>query len=100
MVFHLRVYDNFHYTDETEADDIGSYDAYEDAEIEAKAIVDKFLKSNWKKGINPADLLCLFDEFGNDPAIISDVHVKHEHFSARNYANSRLEEVYNKNGNK
>jgi hypothetical protein len=42
MAFHLRVYDNFNYTEETESDDIGSYATYEKAEIEAKVIVDKF----------------------------------------------------------
>ena len=96
MAFHLRVYDNFHYTDESEADDIGSFSTYEEAEIEAKAIVDKFLESNWKSGINPKDLLSLFDDFGSDPAIISEDHVKHEHFSARNYAINRVEDVCNK----
>jgi hypothetical protein len=42
MAIHLRVYDNFHYTDKTEADDIGSYAVYDEAEIDAKAILVEF----------------------------------------------------------
>jgi len=96
MAFHLRVYDNFHYTDESEADDVGCYETYEEALEAVKAIVDAFLGSNWKKGINPKNLLGLFDDFGNDPAIISDDNLDHEHFSARNYAINRVEEVCKK----
>ena len=93
MAFHLRVYDNFHSPDQSEADDIGSYTTFEEASVAAKAIVDKFLVANWKTGIKPAELLALFHDFGDAPSIISDDHLKHEHFSAKNYAISRLEEV-------
>ncbi|MFN4762350.1 hypothetical protein ACKGJN_04435 [Gillisia sp. Q332] len=40
--FHLRVYDNFHYMDESEVYNHGQYDTYEAALIAAKAIVDDF----------------------------------------------------------
>jgi len=96
MAFHLRVYDNFHSYDESEADDIGSYSTYAVALEAAKAIIDKFLESNWKNGITPEALLGLFDDFGNDPAVISDNHEKHEHFSGRNYAVTRADEVCRK----
>lgn len=91
MAFHLSVYDNFHYSDES--DDIVSYATYEEAIEAVKAIVDNFLGSNWKSGIKPAELLYLYDDFSEDPAIVSDDHVKHEHYSARNYAINRVEEV-------
>ena len=35
MSFHIRVYDFFHYMDESEAYDVGSFSTYEDAVIEA-----------------------------------------------------------------
>ena len=47
MKFHLRVYDNFHYADESEAYNHGQYETYAEALIGAKAIVDEFLKHNW-----------------------------------------------------
>ncbi len=93
MAFHLRVYDNFHFPDQSEADDIGPYTTFEEASGAAKAIVDKFLVSNWKTGIKPSELLALFNDFGDAPSVISDDHLKHEHFSARNYAISRVEAV-------
>lgn len=96
MAFHLRVYDNFHSYDESEADDIGSFATYSEALDEAKAIIDEFLVTNWKKGISPEALLCLFDDFGNDPVVISDVHEKHECFSGRSYAVSRVDEICRK----
>jgi (p)ppGpp synthase/HD superfamily hydrolase len=96
MNFHLRVYDNFHYSDESETDDIGNFASYEEALDAAKAIVDNFLISNWKIGITPNDLLGLYDDFGSDPSIISKDSIKYEHFSARNYAISRVEELCKK----
>jgi len=47
MKLHLRIYDNFHYGDESEAYNHGQYETYAEALIGAKAIVDEFLKHNW-----------------------------------------------------
>lgn len=44
--FYLRVYENSHYMDETEAYNHGQYDTYEEALIAAKAIVDDFFEHN------------------------------------------------------
>lgn len=93
MSFHLRVYDSFHYSDESEADDIGHFETYEEALVEAKAIVDKFLASNWKSGITPEKLFAQYDDFGDDPSIIPDdpkEQNSNQHFSARKYAISRV----------
>ena len=41
MKYHLRVYDNYHYGDESEAYNHGAYNTYEKAESAAKAIMVK-----------------------------------------------------------
>lgn len=98
--FHLRVYDNFHYMDESEAYNHGQYDTYEEALIEAKAIVDEFFEHNWKRGITSAYLVGQYFLYGEDPIIIPNEHGKHESFSAHTYANTFAEEIYRKLENK
>ena len=73
-IFHLRVYDNYHYADESEAYDHGQYETYEEALLEAKAIVEEFLEQNWNHGITPEELLVQFALYGEDPIIIPDEH--------------------------
>ena len=96
MKFHLRVYDNFHYADESEAYNHGRYETYEEAIIGAKAIVKEFLDFNWKKGMKAADLLVLFALYGEDPIILPNEHGEHESFSARTYAESIAAEICRK----
>ena len=50
MKYHLRVYDNYHHGDDSEAYDYGDYGTYGEAESAAKAIVDEFLEHNWSRG--------------------------------------------------
>jgi hypothetical protein len=42
--FQFRVYGNFHYMDDSEVFDYGYYEAYKDALVAAKEIVDQFLE--------------------------------------------------------
>ncbi len=98
--YHLRVYDNFHYGDESEAYDHGSYPTYEAAVIAAKAIVDEFLNQNWKPGIEPDDLLSQYSLYGEDPVILPNEPGEHERFSARKYAEGSVAEICRKPGKK
>lgn len=100
MSFHLRVYDNFHYTDESEAYNYGQYETYEDALIAAKSIVDEFFVHNWKIGIDPDYLIGQYSLYGEDPIILPNEHGKHESFSAWNYANCIAAEICRKLENK
>ena len=94
--FHLRVYDNYHYMDESEAYNHGKYNTYEDALIAAKAIVDEFFEENWKRGINPDDLIGQYSLYGEDPVILPNEPGKQERFSARTYANTSAAEICRK----
>ncbi|MBK7559411.1 MAG: hypothetical protein IPI54_14655 [Chitinophagaceae bacterium] len=63
-ISHLRVYDNFHYMDEDEAYNTGQFETYAEALAAAKAIVDRFLNEQWKKGITPVELDLAYTSLG------------------------------------
>lgn len=99
MKFHLRVYDNFHYNDESEAYNKGLYDSYEAALYAAKGMVDEFLIYNWRKGMLPKDLHALFLLYGDDPIILANESVERfemPNFSARDYVEGIIEEFCKK----
>jgi hypothetical protein len=98
--FHLRVYDNFHYMDESEAYNHGQFDTYEDALIAAKAIVDEFFEHNWKSGVTPDYLNVQYCLYGEDPIILPNEHGKLESFSARTYSYISAVEICRKLENK
>lgn len=98
--YHLRVYDNYHYGDESEAYDYGEYATYEEAEIAAKAIVDEFFESNWKPGIRLDELLGQYSLYGEDPIILPNEPGENERFSARAYADISAVEICRKLENK
>ena len=70
MNYRLRVYDNYHSGDESEAYDHGSYTTYEAAERAAKAIVDEFLEHNWERGKSAGILCAEYALNGEDPIIL------------------------------
>lgn len=84
--FHLRVYDNSHYMDESEAYNHGQYGTYEDALMAAKAIVDEFFEHNWESGVTPESLIGQYCLYGEDPIILPSEPGELERFSARTYA--------------
>jgi len=98
--FHLRVYDNFHYMDESEAYNHGHFETYEEALITAKKIVDEFFEHNWKKGSTPEDLRGLYSFYGEDPIILPNDHGKNKSFSAWNYAEISAVKICRKMENK
>lgn len=98
MKFHLRVYDNFHYMDESEAYNYGEFQTYEEALIEAKKIIDNFFEHCWKSGVKPDDLIVQYCLFGEDPRIVPTPNGRY--FSAREYARTSAVEVCRKLENK
>lgn len=85
MKYHLRVYGNFHYMDESEAYNLGQYETYEDAIVAAKAIVEGFFVHNWKSGVEAKHLLEQYYQFGEDPIILPNEPGENPSFSARTY---------------
>jgi len=92
MPFTVRVYENSHYMDESEAYDHGSFATYAEAEATCRKIVDEFLAANRRPGVGADALFQLYTRFGEDPRI--DVAgPKGEHFSAWDYARERCREL-------
>ena len=90
MNYRVTIADNFHYMDESEYVDGGTYATYDEALAQAHAIVDESLRSNWQAGDAPDDLMARYTMFGDDPFIVP---AEAPRFSAREYARTRVEAV-------
>lgn len=93
MNYHLRVYDNYHHGDESEAYDHGSYATYEEAERAAKAIVVEFLEHNWERGKSASILSVEYALNGEDPIILPADNPEDKRFSASDYASEIAESI-------
>ena len=96
MSYNLKVYDNYHYADESEAYNHGWYSTFEEAEIAASAIVDEFLILNWRRGMNPDVLIAEYCLYGEDPVILPAENTVCRKFSGREYANETAETICRK----
>jgi (p)ppGpp synthase/HD superfamily hydrolase len=96
MKYHLRVFDNYHTADESEAYNHGEYDTYEKAESAAKAIVDEFLIKNWERGLTSGMLQALYSLNGEDPVILPAEYPEGKGFSASDYAEESAETICSK----
>ncbi len=92
MVYRVLVGDNFHYMDETEGYELGSFASLEAAVQAAQAIVDSFLASEFRPGMTAQQLYKQYVTFGEDPFIIGS-DPGEDTFSAWNYARQRCEEM-------
>lgn len=94
QLFKVRIYDNFHYMDEEEAYDHGSFNSYKEALEAAKKIVREFLVNTWTKGMTLDELITQYTMFGEDPIILPDPFYEPT-WSARDYAHEMAEVIYN-----
>lgn len=96
MTYRLLVDDNFHYMDESERSEAGSFDTLEAAVNAAKAIVDDYLLSAYKPGMTARELFESYTSFGEDPWIASPEGGVP--FSGWDYARRRCNELSEKGG--
>jgi hypothetical protein len=68
----VKVDDNFHYMDESERYDGGSYSTLEEAIERCKEITIKSLKGCYEKGMDADKLIAQWSMFGDDPFIIGE----------------------------
>ena len=94
--FYIRVYDNYHYMDESEAYNHGSFSTYDEALIAAKEYVHEFFESNWKPNMDPGELMGLYSMYGDDPVIIPNEPVTNKWFSAATYARENYVDICQK----
>jgi hypothetical protein len=95
--FKVIVADNYHYMDESENYELGSFETFEAAIDACKKIVDEFLESACSQGVSGDELLKGYLMFGEDPYILSS-EIKGVPFSARDYARLRCVELGMKGG--
>jgi hypothetical protein len=86
IMFYVRIYDNFHYSDESEAYNHGKYETFDLALAAAKDIVREFFIENRRSGMTKEEILAAYAIYGEEPVIRSDESVDFEQFSARDYA--------------
>jgi hypothetical protein len=84
--------DNYHFMDESERYELGSYATLEEAISAAKAVVDSFLASEYKPGMTADQLYKQYVTFGEDPFILAPEQSQFP-FSAWEYARQRCEEL-------
>lgn len=89
MPYRLLADDNFHYMDETERHEQGTFETLEAAIEAAKSIVDDYLSSAYKRGMTADELFVSYTSFGEDPFIIAPEGGVP--FSAWDYAKQRCQ---------
>jgi len=92
MAFKVHVDDNFHYMDESERYEKGTYDSYDSAVAACKKIVDDNLLAAYKPGMSAKKLYEGYVCFGDDPWI-TPTPEESEDFSAWEYAKKRCDEL-------
>jgi hypothetical protein len=91
-LFTVFVADNFHYLDESENYEYGSFESLDAAIDAAKRIVNAFLFSALKPGMTSEQLYEHYLAFGDDP-YISGAAEDEVPFSARAYARDQCAEL-------
>jgi hypothetical protein len=92
MNYRVLVDDNFHYMDESERYELGSFEHLESAIQAAKQVVDSFLASEYQPGMTARQLFKHYLAFGEDPFILTPDQSKVS-FSAWEFAQTRCEEL-------
>jgi hypothetical protein len=92
MPIKVRIRENSHYMDESEAYNHGSFATYAEAEVACRKIVDDFLSGNRKPGIGAETLFRIYTTFGEDP-VIDGSGPDGKHFSAWDYARQRCRDL-------
>jgi hypothetical protein len=94
LPYRVLVDDNFHYMDEDERRQHGSYATLEEAISACAMLVDQSLEEGYRLGMTAAALLAHYASFGEDPFIVGPPGAQQGVlFSARVYAQRRAEAI-------
>ena len=92
MPFKVLVDDNFHYMDDSERYELGTFPTLEPAAEAARLVVDEYLQSAYEPGMTSDTLLETYLSFGEDPFTVSTGGAPSGVlFSARDYGRTRCE---------
>jgi hypothetical protein len=89
MIYRVFVDDNYHYMDESERYELGSFTTLDAAVAACRRIVDDFLQANYTPGMRAAQLYALYTAFGEEPFVAE----AGDAFSAWRYAEQRAAEL-------
>jgi hypothetical protein len=90
--YKVMIDDNFHYMDEDERRELGTYGSVEEALAACRNVVDAWLAANYKPGMSSAELIEQYKSFGDDPFIMTLPGARVEaKFSAWDYAAKRAQ---------
>ena len=89
----VMVDDNFHYMDEKERWELGTFATLDEALVASRSLVDQWLAENHKPDMSGAELYSLYTAFGEDPFILVGEGGSERIFSAWDYAKERAEAI-------
>ena len=94
-MFKVLVADNFHYMDEDELHEHGTFATWAEAVAAARAIVDAELAEQAAPGLTADELFDWYTSFGDDPYIVAQGATERaaEQFSAWDYARQRCQQL-------
>jgi hypothetical protein len=92
MPYKVIVADNYHYMDESEWYELGTFSTAQLALCAAQRIVDDYLSSAYSPNMSSSELYQSFTQFGEDPFIVSTGESE-ARFSAWGYARQRCREI-------
>jgi hypothetical protein len=92
-MYRVMVDDNFHYMDEEERFEHGSFATAEEAIAACKRIVDEDLAQYFKPGMTGSALYEMCTSFGDDPFVVGDLDDPLIAFSAWDYGKGRANEM-------
>ena len=87
--YSVMVDDNFHYMDEEQRYEFGTFATYEEAVAACKKIVDEELRDMLKQGTKPEALSATWALYGSDPFIVGGPR----RFSARDYVAEKVQDL-------
>lgn len=99
MSYRVLVDDNFHYMDEAERYELGTFATFEAALAAAQAVVDAYLRSAHKPGMTARALFESYKAFGEDPFIVAPDQPGAA-FSAWEYAKRRCDALCRRSNTK
>ena len=92
-VYKVVVDDNFHYMDEDERWEYGSFPNAEEALEACRRVVDESLLEEYREGESADVLYDRYVSFGDEPFVVAAEGCAKVDFSARGYAKERAQEL-------
>jgi len=87
----VMVDDNFHYMDQDERWQYGTFANANEAIAACRYLVEQSLAEHYKPGMTAGELCAQYTSFGDDPFVIAPEACEKVRFSARDYASERAE---------